>query len=111
MSRQFEDTQDSHDTKDLHDTPDLLEALRAGVGLDEEEGDKVGHDGENVYHIHSTLGELPLVRGGGEAEDVLQREPGDANGLDHGQLGVVDGLAVLVVRGYRGYRVQSKCNG
>jgi hypothetical protein len=40
------------------------------------------------------------LRRGGEPKYVLQGEPGDTDGLDHGQLGVVDLVAVLVVRRY-----------
>ena len=42
-----------------------------------------------------------------EPEDVLDGEPGDADGLDHGQVDVVGGLARLLVHSLQvGQRVQ-----
>ena len=41
-----------------------------------------------------------------EPEHVLDREPGDADGLDHGEVGVVDRLAVSVLVHDAGNRVE-----
>ena len=83
----------------MHDSSDLLKLPRPLVAFDEEQGDEVGEDGEHVDDVHQALHELELAWGGGESEDVLQGEPGDADGLHHGQLRIVDLAAGLVVGG------------
>ena len=79
--------------------PDLLELVRVLVGVYQEDGDEVRQYGQDVYHVHPTLEELPLFGAGGEPQDVLEGEPGDADGLHHGELRVVDLLPVIVVSG------------
>ena len=61
-----------------------------GAGSHEEEGDKEGEDGEHVHDVHPVLEEGPLVGGAGQADEVLQGEPGDADRLYHRQGRVVD---------------------
>ncbi len=107
---QFEDPEDTHDSEHLDNAPDALKAPAPLLGLDEEQGEEIGHDGQYVYHIHSTLDKLPLVGRRGEPQDVLQREPGDAHGFDHGQLGVVDLVAAGVVLGDGRDCVQGQCD-
>ena len=84
---------------------------RDGRVIEEEEGDIVGHDGEHIHHIHPVHQELELAGGAREPEEVLQGEPGDADGLHQGQLGVVDGLVVQVKVLELGHRVEDHPNG
>ena len=106
VARQLEDTQDPHDAKHLDDAADLLKLFRVLVGLDEEEGDKVGEDGEHVDDVHAALDKGQLVGRGGEAQNEFQGEPGDADRLDHGQLGVVHLAVVEVLAGDGGDGVE-----
>ena len=62
MSGQLENSHDPPDPEDLDEPPDGIEGLRVGVGLDEEHGDEVGHDGEHVDHVHRALNEGTLLR-------------------------------------------------
>ena len=113
VARQLENAQHSHHSEDLYHSFDVLVLLPAHVGLYQEEGDEVWEDGKHVNDIEAAFEELPLVAGGYEAQDVLESEPGDADGLHHGERFVLlpgQNLPVLVHRGERGQRVQTKRN-
>ena len=60
---ELEDPEDASDPEDLDDAADVVEAAGGGVGLDEEDGDEVGQDGEHVDHVHPAADELPLLGG------------------------------------------------
>ena len=60
---ELEDPEDASDPEDLDDAADVVEAAGGGVGLDEEDGDEVGQDGEHVDHVHPAPDELPLLGG------------------------------------------------
>ena len=47
-----------------------------------EEGDEEWHDRQHVHHVHPVLEEGPLLGGPGQPDEVLEGEPGDADGLD-----------------------------
>ena len=63
MPGELEDPEDAADPEDLDDAADVVEAAGGGVGLDEEDGDEVGQDGEHVDHVHPAADELPLLGG------------------------------------------------
>ena len=63
MPGELEDPEDASDPEDLDDAADVVEAAGGGVGLDEEDGDEVGQDGEHVDHVHPAADELPLLGG------------------------------------------------
>lgn len=67
---------------------------RVLVRLDEEERHEKREDREEIDDVETALEELPLVRGGGEPEDVLHREPRNADFFDHRELRVVQALDV-----------------
>ena len=52
---QLEDSQNPHDSEGLDDAPDFLEWLRWLVRLDQEQGDEVGKDGQQVDDVQGTL--------------------------------------------------------
>ena len=112
VSRQLQDPEDPHHAEDLHDPLDVLVLLLAQEGvLLEEERDVVGEDGENVDDVEAALEEGPLVGGGQEPEDVLEGEPGDADGLHHGQ-GLVllpRHVPLLILGGELWKCVKTKC--
>lgn len=97
MAGQLEDSQDAHDAEDLHHPAHILELVRRVlVGLQQEQGHKVGQYGEQIDNVEATLEKLPLVRRGAKPEDVLEREPGDADRLHHRQLGIVLRGAIVI---------------
>lgn len=84
MSGQLEDSQDAHDAKDLHHPAHILELVRGVlVGLQQEQGHKVGQNGKQIDYIEATFEKFPLVRRGAKPQDVFEREPGDAHRLNH----------------------------
>ena len=65
---QLEDPHDPHDPEDGHHPPHVVEApapafLVLVLGLDQEDRDKVGKDGEHVHNVHGVLEEGTLFRG------------------------------------------------
>ena len=56
--------------------------------LGHEELYEEGEDGEHVHDVHPVLEELALGGGAQQPDDVLQGEPGDADGLYHLEEGV-----------------------
>ena len=82
-----------------------------GSIIEQEERHIVGHDGEHVHYVHPVHQELKLARRACKPEEILQGEPGDADRLHQGKLGVVDGLVieVKVLEGRHG--VEDHANG
>jgi len=72
-----------------------VEVLGAFVRLVESERDVVREDGEQVDGVERALEELALAGRRPQPHDVLEGEPGDAGGLEMGQVLVVGHLTVL----------------
>jgi len=110
VAGQLQNPEDPHDPEDLDHAAHVLELVGGVlVGLQEEQRHEVRHDGEEVDDVEATLEELPLVRGRGEAEGVLEGEPGDADRLHHGEVRVVlDARGGVVVDLQLGERVEGQ---
>ena len=63
MPCQFEYSHDPSYSEDLYESADGIELTDVGVGLDQEHGDEVGHDRQDVYHVHRALDERTLLGG------------------------------------------------
>ena len=53
------------------------------------EGDIVGHDTQQVDHVHALLDEIPLEGGSHEPHTVLNGEPSDEDRLGDGKVSVL----------------------
>lgn len=107
----LEDSENPSDPEDLDDSADVVKGVCVGVGLDEKNGDKVRQDGEDINDVHGSLDKGPFLRSPGQPQHVLDSEPSDADGLDHGQVRVVGGLTILVCASQRGQGVDGHANG
>ena len=62
----------------------------------EDEREEVGNDAEQVDDVHDALDEAPLLRRRDEADQVLDREPPDEDGLGDGEEKVLLVAALLL---------------
>ena len=85
MPGKLKDTHNPHNSKDLHYPAHVLELHHAILArFRQEQGDVVRQYGEQVNDVQHAFEELPLVRCRHESEDVLEREPSNADALDGG---------------------------
>ena len=98
VAAEAEDPEDPHDPEDLGHPPHLVLVLPGALHVAQGQGDEVGHDPEQVDHVHPLLEELPLVGRGDAPDQVLDGEPGDEDGLGDGKVSVLVGLIRLRIR-------------
>ena len=101
-------SQYSHDSKDLHYSSHIFKLVGVLIGFYQKQGDEVGQDGQHVDNVHPSFHKLPLGGAGGESEYVLQGEPGDADGFNHCQLGIVDLSSIFIVAWNTGDGIESQ---
>lgn len=80
VARQLEDPEYAQHTEQGEHAPRVIEIFVLLRG--EHERDVVGQYGDEVDEVEQALDELQLARTRQEAQQVLEREPRDAHGLD-----------------------------
>ena len=98
VATQPEYPQDPHDAEDLGHPPHLVLVLARALHVGQGEGHEVGHDAEQVDHVHALLDEVPLLGRGNEADPVLYREPGDEDGLGYCKITMLICFVCLRIR-------------
>ena len=95
MASELEHAQYAQHAKHLDNAASVVEVLVALVGYEQVE--VVGQNGDEIDEVEHALGELPLIRRGPRAQQVLEREPGDTRRLDQLEARIVRERVVHVV--------------